>query len=80
MFEWDKETVASSYILSTILHELSHCMIRLIRRKKEEPDYFNDTLSTEDCCESGDYFDFLLINGNKTFTEIDSIYFMNVDN
>ena len=80
MFKWDNTIVASAYIFYIILYELSHCMIRLIRRKKEEPDYFNDTKSTGDCCESGEYSDLVLFNGNKTFTEIDSIYLMNINN
>ena len=80
IFEWDNSIVRKAYIITVILHELCHCMQRLIERKSNDKGYFNDTIANKECYESGEYFDKLLFDNNSNFSELDSSFILNIKN
>ena len=80
IFEWDNSTVRKAYLITVILHELCHCLQRLIVRRNNDKGYFNDTISNKECYESGEYFDKLLFDNNSNFSELDSAFILDIKN
>lgn len=80
MFKWDNKTVTKAYFITTVLHELSHCLIRLIQREETELNYFNNTIENINCSESGKFYDSLLFCNNSSFSLKDSIYILDKSN
>lgn len=80
MFKWDNKTVIKAYFITTVLHELSHCLIRLIQREEVELNYLNNTIENINCSESGRIYDSLLLCNNSSFSLKDSLFILDKSN
>ena len=79
IFNFDNEVVRKAYLITTLLHELCHCLMRLFKRDKNKTNNFYDTLEKDECNESGNYYESLLFN-NQEYAEIDSLYLLDLKN
>lgn len=79
IFNFDNEIVRKAYLITTLLHELCHCIMRLFKRDQNKTNNFYDTLEKDGCNESGNYYESLLFN-NQEYAEIDSLYLLDLKN
>ena len=75
ILKWKNIPVVKAFTITSILHELCHCLIRLINRN-DNCDYYNNTQENLSCTESGVFFDKLLFNGNNKYSTKDSKFLL----
>lgn len=81
IFDWENKQVKKAYFISTFIHEVAHCIIRLIK-KGQKTNFFNSTITDEiyGFKEAGKIIDKILFNSNQIFSTLDSQYIINIKN